>query len=555
MRKQQRVLMELASRPSLHEADLESALQEIAAAAADCLEVERCSVWMYDQNRSLIRCLDLFERSEMKHSSGHELSADEHPSYFQALKTERVIAAHNAVSDVRTQDFSESYLQPLGIGSLLDAPIRVGGRMVGVVCHEHVGAPRTWTEEEQGFAGSIGDLLALALASDQRRKLEEKVQHAQKLESLGILAGGIAHDFNNLLVGILGNAGLALDELASASREREYLVDIRASAKRAADLCHQLLAYSGKGKFVIGPTDLNELVREMGKLLDLSISKGTRFDLAENLPLIEADATQLRQIVMNLITNASESMAATSGVVSVQTRAQRFGRAELDHCVLGEDLPEGVYVVLDVSDTGCGMDDDTLQRIFDPFYTSKFAGRGLGLAAVQGIVRGHRGAIRIQTELGRGTSFQVLLPVTEESRELIPAERGTPEAWRGEGTALLADDDDLVRRVGQRILERAGFDVILASDGVQALELYREREQEIVCVVLDLTMPRMSGEELYAELRRLTQTLPIVIASGYSEQDAMSRFASAGRTGFLSKPFASHDLLGALRQVLGRTRS
>jgi signal transduction histidine kinase len=229
-----------------------------------------------------------------------------------------------------------------------------------------------WSEEEQSFAGSIGDLVALAIASDQRRKLELKVQHAQKLESLGILAGGIAHDFNNLLVGILGNAGLALDEAPVGSRISEYVDDIRTSAKRAADLCHQLLAYSGKGKFVIGPMDLNELVREMGQLLEMSISKKTTlaYDLAPELPSIEADATQIRQIVMNLITNASESMGDAGGVVSIRTSTVACRREYLDHCYLGDHLPETTYVVLDVIDTGCGMDRETQHRIFDPFYRS-----------------------------------------------------------------------------------------------------------------------------------------------------------------------------------------
>lgn len=553
LREQQRVLMNLASRPELREADLDAALHEITAAAAECLSVERSSIWLYDQNRSLIRCIDLFERAENRHSSGLELSAKDCPVYFAALETERVVAAHDAHRDARTREFSASYLTPLQIGSMLDAPIRLGGRMLGVVCHEHVGPARMWSEEEQSFAGSIGDLVALAIASDQRRQLEFKVQHAQKLESLGILAGGIAHDFNNLLVGILGNAGLALDESPHGSRVNEYVDDIRTSAKRAADLCHQLLAYSGKGKFVIGPMDLNDLVREMVQLLEMSISKRTPLEceLAPNLPLIEADATQLRQIVMNLITNASESMDDNGGVVSIRTSAVECRRDYLDHCNLGDHLPETTYVVLDVNDTGCGMDQETQQRIFDPFFSSKFAGRGLGLAAVQGIVRGHRGAIRIDSKPGLGTRFRILLPTTEDAPDAAEPDLDLLDAWRGHGTVLLVDDEASVRKVGRRMLERVGFQVIAANDGIEALEQYRQHAQQVVAVVLDLTMPRMSGEETFAELRRLRDDLPIVLTSGFSEQETMRRFEGESSTCFISKPFATAQLVGGVRLALG----
>ena len=407
-----------------------------------------------------------------------------------------------------------------------------------------------YSPQKGRFATLVTDVTERQRAEEERRKLEQQMQHAQKLESLGVLAGGIAHDFNNLLMAVLGNADLALSELPEHSPARENLVDIEKAARRAADLCRQMLAYSGKGRFVIEPVNLNEIIAEMSQLLEVSISKSAalRCHFAPDLPAVEADATQLRQIVMNLLTNASEALGERSGTISLTTGVEVCGPEGPPRTWAGEKLPGGPYVFLEVSDTGCGMDKETVEKIFDPFFTTKFTGRGLGLAAVLGIVRGHRGAMRVYSEPGQGTTFKILLPaVPGPARALHP---DAPAAdWRGSGLVLLVDDEETVRTVGERMLRRAGFDVRLARDGQEALECFRAEGDRIRCVLLDLTMPRMNGEECFRQMRALRPDVRVVLSSGYNEQDAVNRFAGKGLAGFLQKPYHFSRLLEVIRAV------
>ena len=400
------------------------------------------------------------------------------------------------------------------------------------------------------------DVTELQRVEEERRKLEAQVQQAQKLESLGVLAGGIAHDFNNLLVGILGNADLALMDLSPASPARASIKEIEQSAVRAAELCRQMLAYSGRGKFLIEAVSLNDIVSEMTHLLEISISKKAvlRYNLAKNLPAIEADVTQIRQVIMNLIINASEALEEKSGVVAISTGLMRCDRAYLEMTWLNDQLPDGEYVFLEVADTGCGMDEVTRRRIFDPFFTTKFTGRGLGLAAVLGIVRGHKGAIKVYSEPGRGTTFKVLFPATTAMATPVGAEQPGGPSWRGQGTILVVDDEETVRAVAQRMLERMGFSVLTASDGREAVETFRAHDGvdggKIACVLLDLTMPHMDGEEAYRELRRIRAGVRVVISSGYGEQEIAQRFAGKGLAGFVQKPYRAEALAKCLRETL-----
>jgi CheY-like chemotaxis protein len=366
------------------------------------------------------------------------------------------------------------------------------------------------------------------------------------------LAGGIAHDFNNLLMAVLGNAELALQDISEVSPARPMLEEIRRTARRAADLCKQMLAYSGKGRFVVKPIDLSELVREMGHMLEVSISKKAtmRYTLSPSLPAVDADATQMRQVIMNLLINASEALGEQNGVISIVTGSVDCDREYLQGMHLDENLPTGLYAYLEVSDTGCGMDAATVRRIFDPFFTTKFMGRGLGMAAVLGIVRGHKGAIKVYSEVGKGTTFKILLPaldVLPEPEESIIHET---DRWRGSGLVLLVDDEETIRLLGQRMLERMGFSVVLASDGVEALEVYRARAHEITCVVLDLTMPNLDGEETFRELRRIDPKARVVMSSGYNQQDVVTRFVGRGLAGFVQKPYTIPELTAVMKLVL-----
>jgi two-component system, cell cycle sensor histidine kinase and response regulator CckA len=406
----------------------------------------------------------------------------------------------------------------------------------------------------QRVYGLVQDLTELRQAEEKQRKLEQQVMQSQKLESLGVLAGGIAHDFNNLLTSILGNADLAASELSFTNPARPYLDDIEKVSRRAADLCRQMLAYSGKGRFVVQPLSLNEVVREMGHLLSVSISKKVviKYNFFPDLPAVMADATQMRQVVMNLITNASEAIAEVSGVVTLSTGVMDCDEEYLKGVVGDSEVhPPGQYVFVEVSDTGCGMDADTMGRIFDPFFTTKFTGRGLGLAAVLGIVRGHKGALRVYSEKGRGTTFKILLPAHHQPVPVVEGVNSDTKAWRGQGLILLADDEESVRSMGRRLLERAGFEVVVASDGREALDVFARHREKIRLVILDMTMPHLDGEACYRELRRVDPAVRVIMTSGYNEQDVISRFVGKGLAGFVQKPYKAADLLPMIRKVLG----
>jgi two-component system, cell cycle sensor histidine kinase and response regulator CckA len=399
----------------------------------------------------------------------------------------------------------------------------------------------------------VRDITERKKAEEERQRLEAQLQHVQKLESLGVLAGGIAHDFNNLLTAVLGNADLALLDLPPYSPARESVTDIRQAAIRASELSNQMLAYSGKGHFVVGPLDLNALVQEMGDLLRASISKRAtlRYDLAPDLALVLADATQMRQVVMNLITNASDALGDRDGEITLRTQVVNAQRTRLASTYLDDNLPEGLYVSLQVSDTGQGMSHETQARIFDPFFSTKFTGRGLGLAAVLGIVRGHKGAIHVESKLGQGTTFTILLPVTAEaSCEPTLAAQAAPQATPVGGTILLVDDEEDVRRVTETMLKRTGFGVLAAADGLEAVSILQARNGDVDAVILDMTMPRMNGNETLAALRRIRADIPVLVASGYSEQQAQEHFGNQTPDGFVQKPFQIATLMANLNKVL-----
>lgn len=386
---------------------------------------------------------------------------------------------------------------------------------------------------------------------EEKRLIEAQMLHVQKLESLGVLAGGIAHDFNNILMVVLGNADLALMRVPPGSPACENLAQIEQAASRAADLARQMLAYSGKGKFVIENLDLTRMVQEMGQMLEVSISKKVllRYDFGPRIPAISGDATQLRQVILNLVINASEAIGDSTGTITISTKRTSCDRAYLSESWIDDRLPEGEYVVLEVSDTGCGMDREVIPKIFDPFFTTKFTGRGLGMAAVLGIVRAHKGAIKVYSEKGRGSSFRLMLPCV--SGDASQAEQPRQEAlWRGSGTVLLVDDEENIRLLGRDMLQALGFEVKLASDGREALEVFKEDADGIACVLLDLTMPNLDGEQTFRALRALRRDVKVIMSSGYNEQEVSMKFVGAGLSGFIQKPYKVSEMSRKLSEVL-----
>ena len=434
-----------------------------------------------------------------------------------------------------------------GWSSMEDAILTKTGEQIP---HHFTGA-KLETNGKAYLVGMAMDITERKRAQEEVLHLERQIQHAQKLESLGVLAGGIAHDFNNLLMAVLGNAELAMAHISPVSPAKDNIEEISKASQRAAELAKQMLAYSGKGRFVVEAVDLSELVQEMTHMLEVSVSKKAvlRYEFADNLPAVEADATQIRQVIMNLITNASDAVGDRSGVISIVTGLMDVERSYLHETYLDEDLPEGLYVTLEVADTGCGMDAETQDKLFDPFFTTKFTGRGLGMAAVLGIIRGHSGAIRVYSELGQGTTMKLLLPAAGPP---VAATRGDAKKarWKGSGTVLLVDDEESVRAIGKAMLERLGMKVILAADGVEAVDIYREQADGIDCVILDLTMPRMNGEEAYRELRRIRDGVHVIMSSGYNQQDVTQRFVGKDLGGFIQKPYTLLSLATALQGAL-----
>jgi two-component system, cell cycle sensor histidine kinase and response regulator CckA len=403
-----------------------------------------------------------------------------------------------------------------------------------------------------GLIGISRDITEERRAAREKALMQRQIEETQKLESLGVLAGGIAHDFNNLLTGVLGNASLLKLDLPDNSPLIACVEEIEKASLRAGDLCKQMLAYAGKGRFLIRRLDLSALIEDSRRFLQLSVGRsvGLEFHLMQELPAVSADATQMRQILMNLVINASEAIGNTDGSITVSTGVVQAGRNDLSEAYLAPDLPAGDYVFLEVSDTGCGMDQETQRKIFDPFFTTKFQGRGLGLAAVLGIVRGHKGALKVSSEPGRGTTFRLLLPRVEGEAERFDSVEAAGPAWRGQGTVLVIDDEDTVRATIARMLESFGLDVRTASDGQRGVETFAADPDAIQLVLLDLTMPCMDGVETFRQLRRVRGDVPVLLMSGYNEQEALNRFTDKGLEGFIQKPFSTSTLREKVRAVL-----
>jgi len=392
------------------------------------------------------------------------------------------------------------------------------------------------------FVAVMQDISERKRAEAEHRLMQEQMLHVQKLESLGVLAGGIAHDFNNILMSIIGNADLALMRINRESPAVENLRQIEKASARAADLAKQMLAYSGKGKFVVEDLDLNVLLEEMLHMLQVSISKKAvlRLNLARNLPAVEVDATQLRQIVMNLVINASEAIGDQSGVIAITTGCMDCDKNYLKNVWLSENIGDGLYVYLEVADTGCGMTRETLARVFDPFFTTKFSGRGLGMAAVLGIVKGHKGAIRVYSEPEKGSTLKILLPASGRPAEVFNLEN-REEEWRGSGTVLLVDDEETVRGIGSEMLREFGFQVITAEDGQEGVDIFKATAG-IAFVILDLTMPHLDGEQCFRELRKVSSGVKVIMTSGYNEHEVTQKFVGKGLAGFLQKPYTVSEL-------------
>jgi PAS domain S-box-containing protein len=394
-------------------------------------------------------------------------------------------------------------------------------------------------------AGEASWMSGICMDTTERHQLQEQLRQTQRLESLGLLAGGIAHDFNNLLTGIIGNSSLAIANLPASDPANPLLRNVLSASQRAAQLTQQLLAYAGKSRVVSESIDLGEVVKELVPLLRPAIPSGVRLQLDVARSQIQADASQIHQLVMNLIINAAESITG-AGLIILTTGVEDVAAGS------SSQLTPGRYAFLRVSDTGCGMDEATVSRIFDPFFSTKLSGRGLGLAAAQGTVRAHHGAMTVESTPGRGTTFTVLLPASDNQPDTAPQNIAEADP-SGSGTILVVDDEEVVLRMAQAALAAYGYRTLLAIDGRSALEALTASDKEIRGIVLDLTMPGMPIGEVLANLRARLPAAPIVITSGYCEPETLEQLRDLGISAFLQKPYTAEQLARSIGTILARS--
>lgn len=535
----QDALTRLSIHPAFVHGDFDEAAQELVRTVSKVLEIERVSLWLFENEPVRLRCTWLHELSLGTSRGTTELLAADFPLYFQSLLSGRALAADDARRDPRTSELGDGYLEATGITSMLDAPIRVGGEVVGVVCHEHVGPVRRWRAEEMAFAADAADQVAQLLLSarsretDERNKaLEARLARSERLEAVGRLAGGVAHDFNNVLFCMLTNVEFARSELGEGHPAHVYLSEAEISGWRAADLVRRLLAFSRRQ--VLQPTlvDLHLLVHELGQMLRRLVPENIElvFRRGVGAGLVKGDRAQLEQVVVNLVVNAGHALGR-SGRIEIVTRA------------------EGGRLLLEVSDTGPGVPPALRERIFEPFFTTRGTegGTGLGLSTVFGVVRQHQGDVEVLDGPGGGALFRVWLPAVEaDLKQPLPERTPAPEPPRTSATVLVAEDEELVRTATRRLLERDGYRVLEARDGEEATRLFESADPKPAVVVLDAVMPRMGGRETYDAIRATGARPSFLLVTGYDPDESL---ADAEDVEVMNKPYGTHDLLRAVRRL------
>lgn len=403
--------------------------------------------------------------------------------------------------------------------------------------------------EPMKFAVMFRDISDRIKAEQEHKLFQQRIDQSQKMEGLGVLAGGIAHDFNNILMAIMGHADVALLGLPSPSSSSHSIDEIKKSVSRGSELCRQMLTYSGNATYIVQPVDLHALVMEMVELSRASVSKKIHFHLhlPSDTPSIMGDDAQVRQVVMNLIVNASEAIGNQNGTISLSIKQQSCSAEQLAGTAITDGVLPGDYLVLGITDNGCGMDEHMLVRMFEPFYTTKFTGRGLGMSSVLSIVKGHKGTISVRSEVGKGSTIEVYFPLSvNQAPAVTKLEPAVLNSWRGEGTVLLVDDEVVIRDVGRQMLIHIGYTVLTASDGREALEVYRDSQAQISVVLLDMSMPDLDGVDTFRALRRINPLVKVLISSGYAEKDVEQKFKDEAVTGFIAKPYT----LTVLREQL-----
>lgn len=558
--RQRRALVETATSRAVASGDLAAASAIITETVAWAVEAPRASVWLLDDSKTRFELVDLYNADADVHEQSAVLLADDYPAYFAAMRTGRVLDANDARTDPRTSEFTQSYLEPLGITSLLDAAIRTGGEVVGMVCIEQTREPRRWADHEISFAGEVADQVAQVLmhreqrrAAAERERLQAQLFRAQKMEAIGRLAGGVAHDFNNLITAIAGYAGLLLEDLEPDDPRREDAVEIAATTDRGRELTRQLLAFSRREEIQIHPVDLSRVVANLDRMLNRLIEEAytVEMQLDHDHLTVCGNEGLIEQVLTNLVVNARDAMP-TGGAIVVSTGSDYVDARrglELD------GIAAGRYGWLRVADRGVGIDLESQTKIFEPFFTTKEAGRGtgLGLSTVYGIARRCGGSVEVRSEVGEGTVFTVYFPVTTGSDGRTPApsrELGAAanEVPIGLGRrVLVVEDERSVRELAVRVLARAGFEVTSAPEGRTAMSLLSEMDHPPALVLTDMIMPEASGIDVMHWLRQHMPGVPVLLMSGYV--DEASRRHAAGVPA-LRKPFTPAELRRRVESLL-----
>lgn len=560
LRDQNNVIMTLSKVKLDQVGDLSMALKRISVATASTLNVARVSVWLYNTDCSKIECIELYDVSTKTHHKGMDLSSTNFPDYFNALREERTIAANDVLIDPRTIELVDSYLIPMGITSLLDSPIRISGQTIGVVCSEHTGPVRQWTMDEQTFSASIADMISLTIEAFERKKseaekkrLERQVQRAEKMEAIGTLAGGVAHDLNNILSGITSYPELLLLDIPEDSPLRRPILTIKKSGERASAIVNDLLTLARRGVSVTEVINLNHIISDYLKSPELkrlkSFHPDVRFETKLESPLmnIMGSPVHLSKTIMNLASNAVEAMPY-GGSIGIYTE-NRY----IDSPIKGYDqVKEGDYVVLSISDKGIGINPDEIESIFEPFYTKKVMGRsgtGLGMAVVWGTVKDHKGYIDVCSTEGEGTTFKLFFPVTRKTQ----AENKHPlplDHYTGNGESILVVDDVEEQRViATTILRKLRYTVSSAASGEEALTYMKNNTVDLV--VLDMIMGTgMDGLDTYREMIDLHPHQKAIIASGFSETARVRKTQKLGAGSYVKKPYTLEKIGIAVKKEL-----
>lgn len=531
---------------------------EIAAAT---LDVERCGIWMLEDNREKIRCTDLFSSSRSQHMADIVFLYRMYPEMFEALKTERLIKADDAVHHPALHELSTAYLKPNGISSVLLASIVLKGKVTGVVSFEHPGNIRSWEEDECAFAVIFADHVSRILSDVEKNILESQLIQSQKMETIGTLVGGLAHDFNNLLGGIVGSLSLLKYKYNDINSDEllKYLNMMENASGRATDLVKQLLAVASKQDLAMIPVDLNNSVKNIVKISRNTFDKSVEIiqHYHDSPAVTNADPIQIEQVLLNLCINAYHAMT-----VMKPDNEKKGGTLTIDIRLLKTDEifrqlhPDAVspaYWIISIEDTGIGMNKKTLERIFEPFFTTKkntsVKGSGLGLTMVYNIIRDHGGFIDVKSEVNTGSVFQVYMPVLEQ--EYTDTIKGSENRiFPGEGLILVIDDEEVMRITMKKMLQAAGYSVVLAENGEEGIGIYKKRPGEITAVILDMAMPRKSGRDVFYDLQKINPEIKVLLATGYRHDERSEEILKAGVKGFIQKPFTVYELSEAVYKVL-----